>query len=81
MEYINLEQLIVEAHGVDIVGWPEDVLFANPSKITRIADLNKLHAALQEATCHWVQLSPEELEARRAENFQCLNFGEDPYMP
>lgn len=79
MEYINLGRLIVEVHGVDIVGWLEDVLFANPSKITHIAGLNKLHAVLQEGTCHWIQLSPEELEARKAENFQHLNSGEDPY--
>ena len=81
MEYIHLERLIVEVHGVDIVGWPEDVLFANPSKITRIADLTKLHAALKEGACHWVQLSPEELEIRQAENFRRINSGEDPYAP
>ncbi|KAF8519705.1 hypothetical protein JB92DRAFT_3112239 [Gautieria morchelliformis] len=46
MEYVQFEWLLVEAHGIDLVGWPKDVLFTNPSKITHIADLNKIHAVL-----------------------------------
>jgi hypothetical protein len=69
MEYVQFERLLVEVHGVDIVGWPTGVLFANPSKITRIDDLNMLHAALVQGTCHWTKLTQEELEARKADNF------------
>ena len=54
MEYVQCDRLLVDAHGVDIVGWPKDVLFATPSKISRVADLNKLYTALSEGTCHWV---------------------------
>ena len=57
------------------------MVFANPSKITRVADLNKVNAALTEGICHWVRLSAEEVEARQAENFRRLNAGEDPYAP
>ena len=60
MEYVHFDCLIVEAHGIDIVGWPKDVLFANPSKICQIGDLSILYAALSERTCHWVQLTTEE---------------------
>lgn len=81
MEYVQFERLIVEGHGVDIVGWPTDVIFANPSKITRLADLNKLHTALNKGSCHFVQLFKAELEAHQEDNFRCLNVGEDPYTP
>ncbi|KAF8492146.1 hypothetical protein JB92DRAFT_3128097 [Gautieria morchelliformis] len=75
MEYVQFERLLVEAHGIDLVGWPKDILFANPSKITRIADLNKVHAALSEGTCHWVRLTQEEQDTRKAGNLRRLNAG------
>lgn len=81
MEYVQFERLIVEGHGVDIVGWPAGVIFANPSKITRLADLDKVHAALNEGSCYFVRLSKVELKAHQKENFQHLNAGEDPYAP
>jgi hypothetical protein len=81
MEYIQFKCLLVEAHGIDIVGWPTDVLFANPSKITHIGDLHILHAAWSQGTCHWVRLTIEEQEVWKADNQQRLAAGEDPYAP
>ena len=80
IEYIQFEWLIVEAHHIDLLVWPNKVIFANPSKITCVADLNKVHAALIEGICHWpVHLSAEEVEACQTENFRQLNAGKDPY--
>ncbi|KAF8518074.1 hypothetical protein JB92DRAFT_2904275 [Gautieria morchelliformis] len=80
---LKIRQLIRTglAHGIDLVGWPKDILFANPSKITRIANLNKVHATLSEGTCHWVRLTQEEQDTRKAGNLRRLNAGEDPYVP
>jgi len=65
---VQFDQLIVEAYGNDIVGWPKDILFANPSKICQIGDLSILYATLSERTCHWVQLTPEEQQAQEADD-------------
>ena len=34
MEYVQYERLLTEAHGIDLVGWPDGILFANPSKVS-----------------------------------------------
>ncbi|KAF8524007.1 hypothetical protein JB92DRAFT_2882254, partial [Gautieria morchelliformis] len=81
MEYVQFERQLVEAHGIDLVCWPKDILFANPSKITRIANLNKVHAALSEGTCNWVHLTQEQQDTHKAENLRRLNAREDPYVP
>lgn len=69
MEYVQFEHLIVEGHGVDIISWPADVILANPSKITCLVDLNKVHAVLMEEKCYFTRLSDAELEAHQADNF------------
>jgi hypothetical protein len=79
MEYIQFEHLLVEAHGVNIVGWSKDMLFTNPSKITCIRDLHILHATWSQSTCCWVRLTIEEQEAWKADNQWHLTAGEDPY--
>jgi hypothetical protein len=81
MEYIQFKCLLIEVHGVNIVGWPTDMLFANPSKITRIGDLHILHATWFQGTCRWVRLTVEEQEARKADNQRRLTAGKDPYTP
>jgi hypothetical protein len=52
MVYVQYKQLLIKAHGIELIGWPKDVPFANPSKILQIAELNMLHATLSEGNCH-----------------------------
>ncbi|KAG1901631.1 uncharacterized protein F5891DRAFT_1187510 [Suillus fuscotomentosus] len=60
MVYMNFETSIKEKHGINIKGWPENVLFTSPYKIGTVDKIRSLHHALQNGTCHWVNFTPHQ---------------------
>ncbi|KAH7903694.1 hypothetical protein BJ138DRAFT_1020229 [Hygrophoropsis aurantiaca] len=67
MNYLNYEKGIVESYSVQLVGWPNDVPFTNPSNIGTIGEMRKLREDLKSGTCHWKKLTQRELNAFRTE--------------
>lgn len=66
MNYVNFEDQIVQRFGIDLIGWPGNVKFVNPSEMSdSIAPLQELSAALSDGTCKFVTLSLAEQNARR----------------
>ena len=54
MCYVKYDQNIVAKHKVELVGWPASVKFANPSEISNVDDIRKLHHALNIGECKWI---------------------------
>ena len=74
MNYENYETTIQHDLKIQIVSWPKDVEFKNPSNITSVVDLCKLHDAWKYGDAFWEKMSksdltmlPNILEARRLE--------------
>jgi hypothetical protein len=66
MNYVRFEDLIVQRYSIDLVGWPANVKFVNPSEMSdSLAPLQELNTALSNGTCKFVALSPTEQRARR----------------
>jgi hypothetical protein len=66
MNYVNFEDLIVQRYCIDLVGWPANLKFVNPSEMSdSLAPLQELSTALSDGTCKFVVLSPTEQSARR----------------
>lgn len=82
MNYNNYEHSIVERYGVELVGWPSDLLpIRNPSTIGGRERVQCLLDALDAHPCCWVELSPEELVARISSNQARQANGECVYKP
>lgn len=69
MKYEKYEKLIVFVHGVELINWPKDIPFVNPSDIPSFTGLEKLHMALThsdlEYRCRWVKLDEDDWTERR----------------
>ncbi|KAH7909350.1 hypothetical protein BJ138DRAFT_1102770 [Hygrophoropsis aurantiaca] len=61
MNYLNYENGIVESHSVQLLGWPSDVPFTNPSNIGTVHEMRKLRDNLRSGECHWKKLTQREL--------------------
>ncbi|KAI6113198.1 hypothetical protein EDD16DRAFT_1704258 [Pisolithus croceorrhizus] len=73
MNYHSYETAIIKTYGVHLVGWPEDVRFANPSAIGTVAEAWKLQDVLCSGTCFWKKLSKSELDLFATElNAHCV---------
>ncbi|RDB20088.1 hypothetical protein Hypma_012876 [Hypsizygus marmoreus] len=57
MNYANFETVIVEAHHVRLVGWPRQIPFGSPSKLSTTDDVRALRASLQDGECKWEVLN------------------------
>ena len=66
MHYVNYEDAIVQRHGVKLVGWTYS-RFINPADINGVADIWTLRDALRSGACHWIRLSNQELQDRKAD--------------
>ena len=70
MQYDRYEKLIVVERGVELIYWLKDIPFVTCSNIGSIHTLDHLLAALHDndndKRCHWVRLSEETWEARKA---------------
>ncbi|RDB15025.1 hypothetical protein Hypma_005472 [Hypsizygus marmoreus] len=60
MNYANFETVIVEAHHVRLVGWPQPIPFGSPSNLSTMDDVRALRAALEEGDCKWELLNAEQ---------------------
>ena len=80
MNYDHYKEKIVEALGVDLIGWPLNSPIRNPGKITT-TELIILYNALKCGECKWVNLSSEQVGVRKATNAQRVADGEQVYGP
>ena len=53
MNYDNYDKSIVAKYKVKLMGWPNNLKFANPSHIGTVDDIQMLRHSLQTGTCHW----------------------------
>lgn len=61
MSYLNYETNIVHRYGVELVGWPLDILSLDgvtTSKLQKVVD------GMTNGSIHWVRLTEEQLIAR-----------------
>ncbi len=66
MQYTNYEVDIVIKYGIELVGWTHDK-FCNPSELSNsLEPLRTLLDALNNQTCKFVKLSPQDRRAREA---------------
>ena len=80
MNYDNYERRIVECFGIELVGWPNDLLpIRNPARLGARDRVQKLHSALATEVCHWKKLSEEDRQRRIALNTECHARGEQVY--
>ncbi|KAG1720457.1 uncharacterized protein EDB91DRAFT_1088833 [Suillus paluster] len=60
INYTNFNTAIKEKLGIDLRGWPEDVLFQSPTSINDLNTLRKLRDVLREGSCHWFHMTPRQ---------------------
>ena len=80
MNYSHYEDKIVERFGVALDKWPLPGRVSNPGHLS-VVDLNIVSKALTRGVCKWVALTPEELLARKLDNQQRVENGEQVYGP
>jgi hypothetical protein len=66
MQYVHYEEEIVLKRGVKLVGWTYDNI-ANPSTLSSaVQPLRNLRDAIKQGQCHFVRLSPQEVNKLKA---------------
>ncbi|KAI6008430.1 hypothetical protein EDC04DRAFT_2582096, partial [Pisolithus marmoratus] len=82
MNYDNYECKIVEHFGMELIGWPNNLLpICNPGQLGGCDRVQKLLVALTTKVCHWKKLSDEERQRRIILNTECHAHGEQIYKP
>ena len=82
MNYDNYERKIVEHFGVELIGWPNDLLFiCNPVQLGGRDQVQKLLSSLTTKVCHWKKLSEEDTQRRIILNNERHTQGEWVYKP
>ncbi|KAG1883116.1 hypothetical protein F4604DRAFT_1576681 [Suillus subluteus] len=82
MNYTNYNQAIVECHGIELKGWPSELLpIQNPSHIGGCKSAQLLLSMLIEGTCKWMKLTEEELVDRITSNHAREAARETIYTP
>ena len=82
MNYGNYERKIIERFGVELIGWPNDLLpICNPAQLGGHDQVQKLLSALTTKVCHWKKLSEEDTERRIILNNERHARGEQVYKP
>ena len=80
MNYSNYERKIVESHGMELIGWPSDLLpIRNPGQLGGCDQVQKLLVALTTNICHWKKLSEEDRQRRIVLNTERHARGENVY--
>ena len=65
MNYSNYKHKITERFGVELIGWPNDLLpIRNPAQLGGRDQVQKLLSALTTKVCHWKKLSEENMQRR-----------------
>lgn len=66
MQYVCYEEEIVLKRGVKLIGWTYDNI-VNPSTMSSaIQPLHSLHDVIKQGQCHFMQLSPQEVNKLKA---------------
>ncbi|KAF6742007.1 hypothetical protein DFP72DRAFT_861221 [Ephemerocybe angulata] len=60
MAYERILPDIEVRHKVRLIGWPENLTFTSPHKITTIPEVQRLRDALVSGACKWVKLTADE---------------------
>ena len=61
MNYDNYECKIIEHFGMELIGWPNDLLpIRNPVQLGGHDQVQKLLSSLTTKVCHWKKLSEED---------------------
>jgi len=82
MNYKNYKQKIVEPYGVELIGWPNDLLpIRNPGQLGGRNRVQKLLVALSTKVCYWKKLSEEDRQRRIVHNTERHAQGEQVYKP
>ena len=82
MNYDNYERKIVEHFGVELIGWPNDLLFiCNPVQLGGRDQVQKLLSSLTTKVCHWKKFSEEDTQRRIILNNEHHARGEQVYKP
>ena len=80
MNYDNYKCKIVESLGMELIGWPSDLLpIRNPGKLGGRDRVQKLHVALTTKVCYWKKLSEEDRQRRIVLNTERHAWGGKVY--
>ena len=80
MNYDNYERKIVEKYGIELIGWPNDLLpIRNPGQLSGRDRVQRLFVALTTNVCHWRKLSEEDRQRRIILNTERHARGEQVY--
>lgn len=80
MNYSHYEDKIVESLKVALVGWPLSRCIRQPGHLST-NELNTLQEALRSGECKWIKLTSVEVLARKRDNQQRMENGEQVYGP
>lgn len=58
MNYASYATSIQQKHHIELIGWPADVRFQNPSGMGVVADARKLRDSLLLGACQWKVMNP-----------------------
>jgi hypothetical protein len=75
MNYLNYLISIQQKHHVELLGWPKNILFANPHHITVVTVARKLQHTLSVATCRWVVMTTWRVKEHAAALALAVNGG------
>jgi len=82
MNYDNYECKIIEKFGMELIGWPHDLLpIRNPGQLGGHDRVQELLIALITKVCHWKKLSEEDRQRRILLNSERHARGEQVYKP
>ncbi|KIK80747.1 hypothetical protein PAXRUDRAFT_221833 [Paxillus rubicundulus Ve08.2h10] len=82
MNYNNYERAIVECYGIELKGWPSELLpVRNSGSLGGRAQVQGLLNALINKTCRWMKLTQDELTKRVTSNLSRHEAGEPIYKP
>jgi hypothetical protein len=76
MNYLNYPIAIQQKHHVELLGWPQNIPFANPHHITVVAVARKLQHALSVATCKWVVMTTRRVKEHAEELALAVDGGD-----
>lgn len=82
MHYDRFYQLIVVDWEVDIIGWPQNIPFIEPGRLSS-PDLQTITAAFESRppTITFVKLTPEQVAVKKAQHAADVNAGITPALP
>src|ERR1700678_1295692 len=58
MNYASYATSIQQKHHIELIGWPADVRFQNPSGMGIVAEARKLRDSLLLGACQWKVMNP-----------------------